>query len=151
MTATWYDTKERILELVRYDVEHGDLHHPAHIRRSERRVDLKCDCNITNCTYCREWSTYVPTLTFVPAGWDGEDDIENYAREFADGCEWVIYTHQARTLWADSVAVQDYEDMVADYCDTHEDIDRRITLCVYEATYDAVLNAIETIREEMGK
>jgi len=139
MTTTWYDMKERILELVRYDVENGELHHPAHISKR------------TEVIYPLGEFVMIPTLEFVPAGWDDDYVIEQYAQEFADGCEWVIYTSQARALWADSVAVQDYEGIVSEYCDPHEDIDRRITLCVYEATRDAVLNAIETIREEMGE
>jgi hypothetical protein len=70
----------------------------------------------------------------VENGEDVDDGAEyDAALEWADGSEWVIYTYRARCLWMDSPDVQDAEEDGCQHLDASDDIDRRITLCVFMA------------------
>lgn len=131
----WNDTKQRIREFVLADIEHGYLHHQAHIRKT------------TSVIYPLGEFVMIPTLEFVPAGWDDDDRLYDYAHEFADSAEWVIYTAKARALWADSWEIAEYEDAYG-YNDDGQNIDQQITSCVYLATRDAVMQVIQDIRDK---
>jgi hypothetical protein len=78
---------------------------------------------------------------------DDPDSWDEYAHEWADGSEWVIYYHNARTLWADSSEVQAWED---DARDTAADssIDSQITACVYLAVRAEIMEALREVAEE---
>jgi len=56
---------------------------------------------------------------------------EDLAHETIDGCEYVIYYHKARTLWANYSEVQEYEEEANEYVSSDDDIDKRIACCVY--------------------
>jgi hypothetical protein len=58
-------------------------------------------------------------------------DPEDLAHEQIDGCEYVIYYHKARTLWANYSEVQEYEQEANEYVSDEADIDQRIAACVY--------------------
>jgi hypothetical protein len=70
---------------------------------------------------------------------DVEDSGADYAHEYADACEDVIYTYRARAIWADAADVQAYEDDAKEYASSADgfSIDRAITACVYLAIRDA--------------
>lgn len=76
-----------------------------------------------------------------------DEDLEaggDYAHEYADGCEDVIYTYRARAIWQDSSEVQEYEDEAQHFASTRDDgfsIDRAITACVYLALVQAFSEA----------
>lgn len=55
------------------------------------------------------------------------------AHEWADGSEWVIYTHRARCLWMDSTEVQDEEDEIRKMSSGTESVDYVISACVFRA------------------
>ena len=144
----WYETKQHIAECVAADIANGYLYSPAHTEITSKRISTKTDCDITDCDYCRRCSFYIPVLEFVPAGWVDDYEIEQYAHEFADGCAWVIYNYQAEALWHDSHEVSDYEEDILDWIDPNANINERSTACVYRATAEAVLDAVDAIRYE---
>jgi hypothetical protein len=77
------------------------------------------------------------------------DAVDTYATEWADGSEWVIYTHNVMRLWVDSSDVSDYEEHLADYGPLEDDsIVRRMTLCVFLALRDEIETAIREYCEE---
>jgi hypothetical protein len=80
------------------------------------------------------------------------DAVDQYAAEWADGSEWVIYTHHVMRLWVDSSEVSDYEEHISDYLSNDEDegIIRRMTLCVFLALRDEIETAIAAYRLEHG-
>lgn len=132
----WYETKQHIAECVAADIANGYLYRKAHTMYVTEPIrPLGVLVNI-------------PVLEFVPAGWVDDYEIEQYAHEFADGCAWVIYNYQAEALWHDSHEVSDYEEDILDWIDPNANINERITACVYRATADAVLAAVEAIRYE---
>lgn len=75
----------------------------------------------------------------IANGDDVQDSGADYAHEYADGCEDVIYTYRARAIWQDSSDVQEYEDDAKEYANTADgfSIDAAITVCVYLAIRDA--------------
>lgn len=75
-----------------------------------------------------------------------DDAIDDAARDYADSTDTVIYTWRARTVWMDSPDVQACEDSF-DFAES-DDIDRRITLCVYLAIFGAFADAA---REAIAK
>ncbi len=78
------------------------------------------------------------------------DAVDQYAAEWADGSEWVIYYHHVIRLWVDSSEVSDYEEHISDYLsnDGDEGILRRMTLCVFLALRDEIETAIREYCEE---
>lgn len=76
------------------------------------------------------------------------DETGDYAHEWADGAEWVIYTWQARTLWAGDSRVQGFEDEASDF-GPFETVDAWITATVYAATYAAIVEAVESVAAEL--
>jgi len=69
-----------------------------------------------------------------------EDSWRDYAHEWADSSSWVIYYHNSRTLWADSVEVRDMEDEA----NTEDNgIDARITACVYFAVVECIIATVQ--------
>jgi hypothetical protein len=77
-----------------------------------------------------------------------DDRLHEYPHEYADGSEWVIYTHHVMRLWCDSSEVSDREEEIADYVAPDDGIVRRMTLCVYLAIRDEVESAIREIVAE---
>lgn len=78
-----------------------------------------------------------------------DDDMQEYAHEWADGSQNVIYYHRARELWADSATVQGYESDAWDLMGDEKDIDKVIALCVYLAMRDEIMSAVQELREEV--
>lgn len=76
-----------------------------------------------------------------PNSWD------DYAHEWADGSQYVIYTGQARELWANSPEVQEYEDDAVAGMLADRGIDGAITACVYLALRTSIMDAIEHAAE----
>ena len=74
------------------------------------------------------------------------DEIEQYAAEFADGAEWVIYNYKAEALWHDSAEVADLESEVTEWFAADATINDRIRMCVYKATEDHILTILRGIR-----
>jgi hypothetical protein len=74
-----------------------------------------------------------------------DDQLHEYPHEYADGSEWVLYTHHVMRLWP---AVSDREEDAADFFAPDDDIARRMTLCVYLAIRDEVESAIREIVAE---
>jgi len=72
------------------------------------------------------------------------DSIDEWAHETADGCEYTIYYHHANSLWLDSDYVRSFEDMVFGT----EDIQERITACVYYAIQETCLLAAYEMSKE---
>lgn len=133
----WNDTKQHIRECVLADIENGYLVRKPHAKRVWRSVLLAPSVRED-----------ILVLAWDKGGWASDDDIHDYAHEFADSAEWVIYTAKARALWADSFEISDYEDAYG-YNGGDGSIDDQITTCVYLATRDAVYAAVEDIRNEM--
>lgn len=131
----WNDTKQHILELVRYEYE-------------QKIIDSKPRTDTT-----REWVVVggqyldLPMLEFIDGGFIDPEELWEYSHEFADSAEWVIYTAKARALWADSWEISDHEDEYGYNGD--ETVDQKITTCVYLATREAVMDSIRTIQKEV--
>jgi len=135
----WYDTKQHIRECVLADIELGDLRQKAQTRIIGKIIWLQDE------------RVVIPVLEFIPDGWVSEDDIYDYAHEFADSASWVIYHGQSRELWIDSEDVRNYWAVVDDmYDNTSRSIDSLISVCVYEATREAVLEVIRSLQEDMA-
>jgi hypothetical protein len=81
------------------------------------------------------------------AGYYDADNVDEWAHDTADGCEYTIYYHHQNALWADSAYVQSFEDMVYGIDD---DIQQRIQACVYYAIYEECLNAARHQIESHG-
>jgi hypothetical protein len=77
------------------------------------------------------------------------DSWDDYAHEWADGSEWVIYYANSRALWADSAEVQAFEDD-ARVWSTDSSIDSQITACVFLAVRQEIMDALQEIAEERG-
>lgn len=80
---------------------------------------------------------------------EDRDSWDDYAHEFADGAEWVIYYSRSRELWADSSDVQAYEDE-ANECGPFDSIDQWITVTVYMAVRAEIMEALQEIADERG-
>ena len=78
-----------------------------------------------------------------------DTDVDEYAEEFADGVEWVVYYSQALALWADSKDVRSYEDEAWDLGPVH-DINTIITRVVYLATRAAVADEVQSQLDAKG-
>jgi hypothetical protein len=79
------------------------------------------------------------------------DSWDNYAHEWADGSEWVIYYANSRALWADEEIISGYEDEAAEFLDIRGvTIDQWITATVYLAVRAEILEACREIAEERG-
>ena len=133
----WNDTKQHIRECVLADIKHGDSIYRKHAHIYKNNTII----------WPQGERVVIPILEMSPVGWVSDDEIADYAHEFADGCEWVIYTAKARALWSDSWEISEYEDVYGH--NGGGDIDSQITTCVYLATRDAVQEAIQDIRDEM--
>lgn len=132
----WNDTKQHILELVRCEYEQKIIDQKPQTRAADEWIYTTAGGAIK-----------IPMLEFVDGGFIDPEEIHEYAHEFADGCEWVIYTAKARALWADSWEVSDYEDEYGYNGD--QTVDESITTCVYLATREAVMESIRTIQKEV--
>lgn len=87
--------------------------------------------------------------------WDGLDDddreafgpgdADDAAAEYADACPDVIYTYNARAIWADSSGVRAYEGDI-DY--EAPSIDEMIAACVYLAIRDAFIAKAHALSDE---
>ena len=74
---------------------------------------------------------------------DEDDNVERWAHETADGCEYTIYYRHQNDLWADSAYVQSFEDMVYGA----ESVQDTIQACVYYAIYEKCLEAAYEVME----
>lgn len=133
----WNDTKQHIRECVLADIENGNSIYQKKAHTYTRNVII----------WPQGERVIIPILEFSPVGWASDDEICDYAHEFADSAEWVIYTAKARALWTDSYEIAEYEDVYGH--NGGGDIDSQITTCVYLATRDAVHEAVQSIRDEM--
>lgn len=84
----------------------------------------------------------------------GDDEaVEVYAHEWADGSEYVIYTHHAMRLWCESNDVSDYEDEAWDLLDpdrtTVHSVSMIMSSCVFLALRQAIIEACEELRNEL--
>lgn len=77
---------------------------------------------------------------------DDEEACYEYAWEWADGSEYVIYTHQSRTLWADGLP-DGAEDEAADL-GPHEDPDAWIRVAVFCAMRSRIMEVLDECRDE---
>lgn len=75
---------------------------------------------------------------------DDEDSWDEYAHEWADGSEWVIYYSNSRALFADG-ALDDFEDEARSLGEP-ESIDQWITAAACLAVWDLIL---ATVREQV--
>jgi hypothetical protein len=75
--------------------------------------------------------------------WDAFDQ----AAEYADACDAVIYTHKARTLWANYSEVRDHEDTADEWLWNAErkSIDDMIGLTVYCAVRTVAYEAASAL------
>lgn len=80
------------------------------------------------------------------AGYYSQDNVDEWAHETADGCEYTIYYHHQNALWADSAYVQSFEDMVYGV----DDIQSKIQACVYYAIYESCMEAAAEVMESDG-
>ena len=80
------------------------------------------------------------------AGQYDEENVDQWAHETADGCEYTIYYHHQNALWADSAYVQSFEDMAYGV----DDIQDKIQACVYYAIYETALAAGQSAVENIG-
>jgi hypothetical protein len=78
------------------------------------------------------------------------DSWDDYAHEWADGSEWVIYYANSRALWADEEIISGYEDEAKEITASPRTIDEWITACVYLAVRAEILEACREIAEERG-
>lgn len=71
-------------------------------------------------------------------------DAGDYAHEFADSYDAVIYYYKARELWADSSEVREYEETALECIDIDATvcIDQILCAVVYWAVRDLVLTVI---------
>jgi len=71
-------------------------------------------------------------------------DVEDYAHEFADSHEVVIYYSNARELWDSSYEVREYEDTALECMELSNkvSIDQLLCAVVYWAIRDLVLTVI---------
>lgn len=72
----------------------------------------------------------------------------DYAHEYAEWSADVIYTHRARTIWADAAEVQAHEDDANAMMTDDASIDRRITVCVYLALVEAYCDEWQTLADD---
>lgn len=70
-----------------------------------------------------------------------DDAVDEYAHEWADGCEWVIYYAQSRALWADP-AMPDFDDAADDMCGPGVGVQDRVTAAVFLAVRDRILSSV---------
>lgn len=75
------------------------------------------------------------------------DTWDEYAHEWADGSEWVIYYAKSRELWAESSYVQAWEEE-ASHLAVGTGIGEQITACVYLAVRQEIMDALQEIAEE---
>jgi hypothetical protein len=81
-----------------------------------------------------------------------EDHWVEYANEWADGSQYVIYYHHAIRLWAESTEVQECEPDAWDYMNGQEpDITKVMSVCVYMALSNRIMEAIQEISDEEGE
>lgn len=80
---------------------------------------------------------------------DDDDAMEEYAHEWADADDVVIYYRHNRALWLDSAIVRGYEDET-DGITADGSVDRVIMACVYLALRAEIMNAVEELREEIA-
>lgn len=64
------------------------------------------------------------------------DAVDTYAREWADGCSWVIYYGEAGRVWANGMP--DFDDEADDLAEPGAGIRARVTLAAYLATVDLI-------------
>jgi len=74
------------------------------------------------------------------------DNWDEYAHEWADSSEYVIYYHHSRRLWAESSHIQEWESEAQEIAGPA--IDDLITACVYFALRYEIVQAIEQIAGE---
>jgi hypothetical protein len=81
---------------------------------------------------------------------DLEDDStwSEYAHEWADGAQEVIYYHRARDLWMTEAEIQDYESDAREIWGASATIDEMISACVYLALCDRIMAALQDARSE---
>lgn len=77
---------------------------------------------------------------------DDEEACDTYAWEYADGTQYVIYTHMSRTLWADGLP--DWAEDEAKDCGPYEDPDGWITAAVFFAIRGTIMQRLDEIRDE---
>lgn len=80
-----------------------------------------------------------------------DDATAEYAWQWADGSQYVIYTHHAMRLWCESDEVSDYEDEAWDLVGSSKDhsVVAVMSTCVYLALRQAIIEACEEIRNEL--
>lgn len=72
------------------------------------------------------------------------DNLHEWARETADGCEYTIYYHHQIALWADSDYVRSFEDII----EPTNDIQQAMGLCTYIAIEEECVRVGEQTIED---